>query len=91
MSGAPASVSWHVGFSGPLVLLVWAGDWAGVELLFAGDCEPADLDAVQATETVIEKKMVARNIFMTVMMPLSAGQCHWVAAAMPQHRASRGR
>jgi hypothetical protein len=69
MSGAPARVSWQAGFSSPLLLLVWAGDWAGVELLFAGDCEPASLDASQATETVIVKRIIARNIFMTVMMP----------------------
>jgi len=33
------------------------------------DCEPADLDAVQAMDTVIEKKIIARNIFMIAMMP----------------------
>jgi len=62
-------VSWQVGFSSPLVLLVWAGDWAGVALVFAVDCEPANRDASQATEIVIAKKIIARNIFMTVMMP----------------------
>jgi hypothetical protein len=33
------------------------------------DCEPADLDAVQAMDTVIEKKIIARNTFMIAMMP----------------------
>ena len=68
MSGTPARVSWQV-FSCAGSLLVCSGDWAGVELLFASDCEPANLDAVQATDTVISKDMMARNIFMTVMMP----------------------
>jgi hypothetical protein len=38
-------------------------------LLLANDAEPADLDAVQATDTVIEKNIIARNIFMMAMMP----------------------
>jgi hypothetical protein len=62
-------VSWHFGFSSPLVLLVCTGVWAGVELLFAGDCDPTNLDAVQATETVIRIDRMARNNFMAAMMP----------------------
>src|SRR6266446_2111126 len=53
MSGTPARVSWQVGFSCPVALLVCAGDW--LELIFASDCEPADLDAVQATDNPITK------------------------------------
>jgi hypothetical protein len=69
MSGAPARVSWQVCFSWSVALLACPGDRAGVELLFASDRESANLDAVQATEAVIEKKIVARNNFMTAMMP----------------------
>jgi hypothetical protein len=69
MSGTPARVSWQFGFSCPVALVVRPGDWAGLELLFAADCEPANLDASQATETVIAKKIIARNIFMMIMMP----------------------
>jgi len=39
-------------------------------LLLANDGEPADLDAVQATDTVITKKdTIAKNSFMIRMMP----------------------
>jgi len=37
--------------------------------MLANDGEPADLDGVQAMETVIEKKIIARNSFMIGMMP----------------------
>ena len=37
--------------------------------MLANDCEPADLDAVQATDTVIMKDTMARNGFMMDMMP----------------------
>jgi hypothetical protein len=47
-----------------------------VELLFGAGCEPADLDAVQATDTVIRKDTMARNSFIPDMMPRSAGQYH---------------
>jgi len=38
-------------------------------LVLANDCEPTDLDAVQATDTVIRKDAMARNSFITDMMP----------------------
>src|SRR5258708_40265824 len=76
ISGAPAKVSWQVGLSCAIGLLVCAEDGTTVALLLANDGEPADLDAVQATDTVIRKDMMARNIFITHMMPRSAGQCH---------------
>ena len=69
MSGTPARLSWHFGFSCSVALVVCTGDWAGLELLFAIDCEPADLEAVQPMETVIRKDMTARNNLMTHMMP----------------------
>jgi len=69
MSGAPARVSWQVGLSCPLGLFVGAEDCATAGLLLTNDGEPADLDAVQATDTVIRKDVMARNIFITHMMP----------------------
>jgi len=41
-----------------------------LELIFASDGEPADLEAVQATDTVITRKdTIAKNSFMITMMP----------------------
>ena len=88
MSGAPARVNWHFGLSCPVELVTFAGDCSGNETLFAVACEPADLEAVQATDTVIAKAIIVKNVFMMTMMPehlpfviSQLTPFHWTACA----------